>query len=78
MSSSKISSPGRGTIILLSTSFIPVLGPTDAATQWVTGLFLWGIKQSGRKADHLTPTSADVKNSWICTSPLRLRAILFN
>jgi hypothetical protein len=26
-----------------------------------------GVKQQGREADHSTPTSAEVKKTWICT-----------
>jgi hypothetical protein len=35
---------------------------------WVTGELSTGIKRPGREADHSPPTSADVKNTWICTS----------
>jgi hypothetical protein len=32
------------------------------------GLFPWRVKLSGREADHSPPSSAEVKNAWICTS----------
>jgi hypothetical protein len=32
------------------------------------GLFLLGLKQQRREADHTPPTSAEVKETWIYTS----------
>jgi hypothetical protein len=32
------------------------------------GLFLWGLKRPGRETDHLPPSSAEVKNTWIYTT----------
>ena len=34
----------------------PALGPTQALVQWVLGLS-WGVKQPGRCADHLPPST---------------------
>jgi hypothetical protein len=58
-----ISRPGRGKIYFLSTSFRPVLGPTQPLTQWVPG-----VKLLGREADHSLPTRAKAKNTWIFIS----------
>jgi hypothetical protein len=55
-------SPGRGEIFLFSKSSRPVLGPTQAPIQRVPG-----VKRPGREADHLLPTSVEVKNTWIYT-----------
>jgi hypothetical protein len=62
------SSPGRGEIFLYSTASMPDLGPTQPPIQWVPGALSSGVKQPGREADHSTPTSANVKNTWIYTS----------
>jgi hypothetical protein len=48
-----------------STSFRPVLGPTQPPIQWVPG-----VERSGREADHSPTTSAEVRNTWIYTSTL--------
>jgi hypothetical protein len=42
--------PGRGRTVLFSTASKPALGPTS------------GVKRPGRKADHSSPCSAEVKN----------------
>jgi hypothetical protein len=52
----------------------PALGPTQPPIRRVPGLFPRG-KAVWREADHLTPSSADVKNEWICTSAA-LRSLL--
>jgi hypothetical protein len=52
----------------------PALGPTQPPIRWVPGLFPRG-KAAWREADHLTPSSADVKNEWSCTSAA-LRSLL--
>jgi hypothetical protein len=36
--------------------------------QWVPGTLSPGVKRPGREADHLPPTSAEVKNTWMYTS----------
>jgi hypothetical protein len=53
---------------LSSTSSRPALGPTQFLTEWVTLPLSPGIKRLGREADHVPPTSADVKKTWIYTS----------
>jgi hypothetical protein len=62
------SSPGRGEIFLFPVSSRPVLGPTQPPILWVTGAFSPQVKRPGREADYSLPTSAEVKNTWICTS----------
>jgi hypothetical protein len=60
-------SPGRGKIFLLSTSSTPILRLSS------------GLKQPGRDANHTPPSSAEVKNTWICTStPSCLHGIVLN
>jgi hypothetical protein len=62
------SSPGRGKIFRLSTSFRPVLGPTQPPLQRVPGALSAGVKLSEREAENSPPTSAEVKNTWVYTS----------
>jgi hypothetical protein len=40
----------------------PALGPTQLPVQWVTVAVYPGIKRQGREADHLSPSSVEVKN----------------
>jgi hypothetical protein len=44
------------------------LGPTQPPIRWVQGAISLGLKRSGREADHLPPSSAEVKNVWSYTS----------
>jgi hypothetical protein len=37
------------------------LGPTQPPIQWVPGAFSLGVNRPGREADHLPPSSAEVK-----------------
>jgi hypothetical protein len=55
-------------IFLFSTSFRPALGPIQPPIQWEPGTLSPGVKRQGREADHLSPTSAEVKKMWIYTS----------
>jgi hypothetical protein len=55
------SSPGRGKNFLFSTSFRPVLGPTQPPIQWVPWALSPWVKRYGREADHSPPASAAVK-----------------
>jgi hypothetical protein len=41
----------------------PVLGPIQPPFQWVLGALSPGVKRPGREADHLPPTSAEVKKT---------------
>jgi hypothetical protein len=70
------SSPARGKNFLLSTTSIPVLGPTQPPIQWVLGSLSLGAKKPGHEADNTSPTSAEVKKGGsihplACTSPWR-------
>jgi hypothetical protein len=62
-----VPSPSIGKTFLLSTSFRPVLGPTQPSIQRVPG-----AKRPGREAE--------VKNTWIYTahSPIRLHGVVLN
>jgi hypothetical protein len=72
------SSPGRVKNFIFSTSSRPALVPTRLSIQWVQGALSPGVKQEGRAADH-SPTSADVKKTWIYTSPpICLHGIVLN
>jgi hypothetical protein len=46
-------------------------GPPSLLSNGYRGLFLRGVKRTGREADNSPPTSADVKKTWIytCTPP---------
>jgi hypothetical protein len=44
------------------------LGPTQAPIQWVPGALSPEVKRPGREADHSTPTSTEVKKTWVYTS----------
>jgi len=39
----------------------PALGPTQPPTQWVPGVLSLRVKRPGCEADHLPPSSAEVK-----------------
>jgi hypothetical protein len=41
------------------------------------GALSWGVKRAGREADHSSPTSAEVKKTWIYTST-RLYGVVLN
>jgi hypothetical protein len=62
------SGPCRGKIFLLFTSSRPALGPTNPTIQLVPGALSPGVKRQRHEVDHLPPTSAVVKNTWICIS----------
>jgi hypothetical protein len=46
----------------------PALGPTQPSIQWIPGALSPGVKLPGREADHSSPTSVEVKKTWIFTS----------
>jgi hypothetical protein len=46
----------------------PALGPTQLHIGWVTVALSLGVKRPGREADHLPPTSTEVKETWVYTS----------
>jgi hypothetical protein len=58
---SKVQFPVGLGIFPFTTASRTALGPTHSPIQWVPGaLSLW-VKQPGREADHLPPSSAEVK-----------------
>jgi hypothetical protein len=44
------------------------LGPTQPPIEGVSGALSLRVKQLGHEADHLPPSSAEVKNVWSYTS----------
>jgi hypothetical protein len=76
----RISSPGGGKSFHFSISSIPALGPTQPPIQWVPGALSLGVKRPGREADYSSPTSAEVKKTWvyISTHPLSLHGVVLN
>jgi len=61
--------PGRSKIFFSPPEVSrPALGPTHLPSiKWVRGVFL-GLKWLGSEADHLIPTSTEIRNVWIYTS----------
>jgi hypothetical protein len=57
------SSPDRERIL--------ALGPAQYTVQGVPGALSFGVKLPGREAEHLPPSSAEVKNAWSYTSTHR-------
>jgi hypothetical protein len=55
------------TLLFLSMSSRPALELIQPPIQWLTGASSTGIKLP-RKTDHSTPTSAEVKKTWLYTS----------
>jgi len=55
-------------IFLLTTTSRLALGPTQPPIPWVPGALSFGVKRPGREANHLPPSSAEIKNVWIYTS----------
>jgi hypothetical protein len=51
-------------IFLFTTTSRTALGPTQPPIQWVPGALSLGVKRPGREADHLPPSSAEVKE-WV-------------
>jgi hypothetical protein len=54
--------PGKGKIFLFSKASRPALRPIRPPIQWVPGTLSPGLKQRGLEANHLSPSSAQVKN----------------
>jgi hypothetical protein len=59
--------PARAGIFLFS-ALRPALGSTQPPIEWVPGAFSPGVRRLGREADHIPPSSADVKNAWSSTT----------
>jgi hypothetical protein len=62
------SSPGGGKNFHFSVSSRRALGPTQPPILWVPGALSPGVKRNVREADHSPPNSAEVKETWVCTS----------
>jgi len=55
------------------------LEPTQPPIQWVAGALSLGVKRSGREADHLPPSNAEVKNAWSYkTLAIRLHGVVLS
>jgi hypothetical protein len=50
-------------IFLFTTASRQVLGPTQPPIQWETGALSLGVKRLEREADHLSPSSVEMKNA---------------
>jgi hypothetical protein len=48
---------------------VPTMGPTQPPIQWVSGLFLLGVKQQGHKACDPLLSSAKVKDEIVLLLP---------
>jgi hypothetical protein len=59
--------PAEARQFSVSQNVRPTLGPSQPHCQWVQG-FLPTVKRSGRDADHLLSSTAEVKNEWKYTS----------
>jgi hypothetical protein len=55
-------------VFLFAAVFIPALGPTQPAIQWVLGALSLGEKRPGLEADHSPSSSAQVTNTWSYTA----------
>jgi hypothetical protein len=65
-------------IFLFTTASRPALGPTQI--QWIPGALSLGVKRPRREADHLPPSSAEVKNarSYTSTPAIRLHGVVLS
>jgi hypothetical protein len=59
---------GRWDFFLFATASRPALGPNKPLIQWVPRALSPEVNRPGREADHSPPSSAEVKNTWSCTS----------
>jgi hypothetical protein len=65
--------PGQGMdFFLFVIASRRALGPTQPPTSWVPGALSKGFKRTGREADHLPPSSAEVNNARSYTSTLQI------
>jgi len=53
---------GNGLSYLMATTSRPSLGPTQPHIHWVLGALSLGLRP-GHEADHLPPSSAEIKNA---------------
>jgi len=54
--------------------------PTQPSVHWLLGELKQGVKWPGHEADHLPPSSAEVKNAWNYTStpPVYIHGVVLN
>jgi hypothetical protein len=64
----KVTFPAGATNFLFSTTYRPVLGPTQSLIQWVPWTLSPEIKRLGGETDHSLPSSAEVKNGGAISS----------
>jgi hypothetical protein len=57
-----------GTGIFIFCAYRPPLGSTHSPTQRILGTRSPFIKRPGRATDFTSPTTAEMKNAWSCTS----------
>jgi len=55
-------------ILLFTIESGPAVGPPQPPIQWVSGALSLGLKRPWREADHLPPSSAEVRNTCSYTS----------
>jgi hypothetical protein len=63
---SRVRFPAEAGIFLFTTASRTSMGPTQPTIQWVSGALSLGLKRPEREADHLSPSSAKVKE---CVEP---------
>lgn len=58
----------RNKIFLVCKETRLALGPTQLPIEWVPGTVSLGVKWQEQGYDHTSPSNADIKNDWRCTS----------
>jgi hypothetical protein len=68
---------GIGVRVLVGSSHTlwsrPALGPTQSPIQCVPGVLSPGVNRQEREADHLPPTTVEVRKTWIYTPTVSIR-----
>jgi hypothetical protein len=67
-------------IFLFTTASRTAVGSTQPSIQWVPGALSLGVKRPESEADHLSLSSAEVKNAWsyTFTFPVRLHGVVLS
>jgi len=67
-------------IFLLTIESRQDLGPTQPPIQWVPWVLSLRVKRPGCEADHSSPASAEVNNTWsyTVTPPIRLHVLVLS
>jgi hypothetical protein len=67
-------------IFLFTSASRTALGPTQPPIEWVPGALSLGVKRPEREADHLPPSSAEVKEyvELYVHSPIRLHGVVLS